>query len=268
MIPNIAHVIFGLSPDFGGKPFSIVHYLAIESLRQVNRPDRIYVYYRYEPSGEWWERCVPHVTPVRFDPPQSIGGRLLLHPAHQADVARLQILYEMGGIYVDLDTICVRSFRPLLDADCVLGLEIVNGHLVGLCNAVILASPGCSFLGRWLDGFDPATSLWQGFRSVGRDEHWNEYSVRYPAFLARRFRDEVAVEGPRSFFSPSWSDAELRELFEVPPDGRDDAYCHHLWESISWDRYLSGLTEERILAGSDMYSCLAKGFLRRRRARV
>jgi len=30
-MPRIAHFIFGLSPDFGKKPFSLVHYLAIRS---------------------------------------------------------------------------------------------------------------------------------------------------------------------------------------------------------------------------------------------
>jgi hypothetical protein len=30
-MPRIAHFIFGLSPDFGGKSFSLVHYLAIRS---------------------------------------------------------------------------------------------------------------------------------------------------------------------------------------------------------------------------------------------
>ena len=262
MVPNIAHVIFGLSPDFGGKPFSLAHYLAIESLRQVNRPERIYLYYRYEPSGEWWERCLPHVALVRFDPPQSIGGQVLLHPAHQADVARLQILYELGGIYLDLDTICVRSFQPLLDTDCVLGIEIADGHLMGLCNAVILAAPRSTFIKRWLDGFDPATSRWRGFRSAGRDLHWNEYSVRYPAFLAHWYPGEVTIEGPRSFYSPSWSEEGLRKLFVLPPDTDDsDAYCHHLWESFSWDRYLRDLTRGSIMAGEDMYSRLAKGFL-------
>src|SRR5690606_17108876 len=115
---------------------------------------------------------------------------------------------------------------------------------------------------------DPITSPTRLDEALGRDEHWNEYSVRYPGYLARRYREEVTVEGPRSFFSPSWSDEELRALFELPPSGRDDAYCHHLWESISWDRYLSGLTEERILAGNDMYSCLAKGFLPQGRAKA
>ncbi len=60
MIPNVIHFCFGLSQDHGGKPFSLVHYLAVRSAVEVNRPDAVRFYYCYEPSGEWWERARPY----------------------------------------------------------------------------------------------------------------------------------------------------------------------------------------------------------------
>jgi hypothetical protein len=43
-MPRIAHFIFGLSPDFGRKPFSLVHYLAIRSAHDRLGPKwRIFV---------------------------------------------------------------------------------------------------------------------------------------------------------------------------------------------------------------------------------
>src|SRR5687767_12052334 len=56
MIPNRIHFIFGLHPDFGGKPFSFVHYLAIASAAAVNSPSEIILHHAHEPAGEWWER--------------------------------------------------------------------------------------------------------------------------------------------------------------------------------------------------------------------
>ena len=47
MIPNIFHFIFGLTEDFGGKPFNIIHYLAIKSAYDLNNPDSINFYYKY-----------------------------------------------------------------------------------------------------------------------------------------------------------------------------------------------------------------------------
>jgi len=38
MIPNIFHFCYGFTKDFGGKPFSLVHYLALKSAYEINRP--------------------------------------------------------------------------------------------------------------------------------------------------------------------------------------------------------------------------------------
>jgi hypothetical protein len=35
-IPNVFHFAFGFQSDFGGKPFGLVHYLAIKSACEVN----------------------------------------------------------------------------------------------------------------------------------------------------------------------------------------------------------------------------------------
>ena len=50
-IPNIFHFCFGFTPDFGGKPFSLVHYLAVKSAHEVNKPDMMHFYHKYEPTG-------------------------------------------------------------------------------------------------------------------------------------------------------------------------------------------------------------------------
>lgn len=97
MIPNVIHFIFGFAHDFGGKPFSLVHYLAIKSAHMVNSPERINFYCQYEPEGEWWEKAKPYVNVIFVTPPTEIFGIPLHHIAHQTDVLRLQVLIEQGG---------------------------------------------------------------------------------------------------------------------------------------------------------------------------
>ena len=41
MIPNIFHFVFGMAPDFGGKPFSLVHYLSVKSALTLNQPELV-----------------------------------------------------------------------------------------------------------------------------------------------------------------------------------------------------------------------------------
>ena len=38
---------FGLSEDFGGKPWQLCHYLAVKSALDMNKPDKAYFYYKH-----------------------------------------------------------------------------------------------------------------------------------------------------------------------------------------------------------------------------
>ena len=128
-IPNNIHIIYGLAEDFGwgeyehfvsevGKhmkrpaadSFNIMRYLAIKSAHDVNKPDNIFFYYCYEPHGEWWERAKKYITPIKVEAPKEIFGNPIKSYAHQADVIRLQLLIEEGGIYLDSNMKTVKKF--------------------------------------------------------------------------------------------------------------------------------------------------------------
>lgn len=90
MIPNIFHFVFGMSPDFGGKPFSLVHYLAVRSAVELNKPEAALFHYQYEPAGEWWEKAKPLLKLNKISSPDSVSDNKLYHVAHKADVLRLR----------------------------------------------------------------------------------------------------------------------------------------------------------------------------------
>lgn len=87
-VPPYVHYVFGLSPDFGGKPFGFLQYAAIQSALQILHPEKIYFHYVYEPKGWWWERQleVEGFTPVKAREVDEIFGRPIEHFAHKADV--------------------------------------------------------------------------------------------------------------------------------------------------------------------------------------
>jgi len=58
---------------------------------------------------------------VHRDPPQSVHNQSIYHIYHRGDVAKLQILLEFGGIYLDYDVIVVNSLDPLRRYDATLG---------------------------------------------------------------------------------------------------------------------------------------------------
>ena len=114
-IPNIIHFVFGLKPQ--KDEFLFVYYLSILSAYIVNKPDNIFFYYYYEPYGEWWDRLkekIPVIIFERVELPTHIGKKEIKHFAHKADWIRMNKLYEKGGVYMDIDTISVQSYKSLL----------------------------------------------------------------------------------------------------------------------------------------------------------
>lgn len=265
MIPNNIHFIFGLQEDFGGKPFSFLHYLAIRSAYECNRPEVIKFHCIYEPTGEWWQRSREYVTLARVECREEIFGNPLLHYAHRADVLRLELMLREGGIYLDTDVICLRSFAPLLKYDCVMGRE----GRVGLCNAVIMAKPNAEFLRRWREAY-------RSFRSQGRDQFWNEHSVLIPRRIAAANRALIHVENRFSFFWPLhrdpvllWGNDAAGDRGTVPWPAMqwvarrilNRSFCIHLWATLWWERYLKDLSPEYLERADNNFSRLCRRFV-------
>jgi len=279
MIPNIIHFVYGLKSDFGGKGFSFVHFLAVVTAWKVNRPETIYFHYAYEPSGEWWEKAKPYLALNRITPPTEIFGRPLEHFAHKADVVRLEMLMKYGGIYLDMDAVCVNCFQPLLQETFVMG----KVHGLGLCNAVILSSPDSEFLRIWYERYHDFDGTC-----------WDYHSVKLPLKLAQQYPSLIHVLDEYAFFYPLfndpthtalWSDKPLlrqklvlkkviehvgvglhrlispkRLEFPYPPlphlvggrrwqlDRLSQSFCIPLWESIWWE-HLQLMTPQAIIEG-------------------
>jgi len=266
MIPNIIHFVFGLKDDFGQKPFSFIHYLSIKSAYVCNRPDVIKFHYKYEPKGEWWEKSKEYLTLIKVEAPKEIFGNPLLYFAHQADVLRLEILIKEGGIYLDMDVLCLNSFAPLRQYECVMGIE----ENVGLSNAIILAQPNAEFLKIWYQEY-------KTFRSKGKDEFLVEHSVKLPLKLAKMNPAMIHIEDKFSFCWPhyhsspitlwvrpeitslgSWIN-RLKQWFALKFIGT--SFCVHLWESLWWEKYLQVIDQEYIKNKDNNFSKLSRNIL-------
>lgn len=289
MIPNRIHFVFGLDPAFGGKPFSFIHFLAIASASAVNGPSEIIFHHAYEGSGEWWERARPLVRLNRVSAPEAVHGRTVSHYAHKADVLRLEILRNEGGIYLDADTFCVRPFRPLLEHSTVMGIE----PNAGLCNAVILAEPGAPFITEWLARYGDFSG-----------DDWRSHSVSLPCQLSREQPDLIHVEDEHSFFFPTYDDpmhvllwqdrislgqrfkgfirlaadtgyyvsgdwpVRVAGYFAGTLSSRRQyharlrrSFCLHFWESLWWEPYLRDLTPGSLRRSGGLFAALVTEIL-------
>lgn len=185
------------------------------------------------------------VTVRRIKPPKEIFGKELCHYAHQADVVRLQILRDYGGIYLDIDTVCLRSFSSLLNYDFVIGTQ----DYLRYCNAVILCSKNNAFINTWYETY-------RTFRSKGRDTHWDEHSCLVPRELILEKNHKVKVMHMNAFYSISF--VNHKELFSTKRSvynkiKQNKAYCLHLWESKTYDMLIDDATNNKLTVLSYLY---------------
>ena len=258
-IPNIIHFIYGFKEQ--KDDFELYRYLSIKSAYDVNRPDKIYFYYYYEPKGYWWNKIKPLLTLEKIEPPTEIFGNSIYHYAHQADIIRIKKLIEHGGIYLDIDTICLKSFNDLLDYDFVMGLQSNSNDtdVYGLCNAVILSKPNSFFANKWLETY-------KTFRSKGRDDTWDEHSVLKPFELSKIYSKDIKILSSKAFFYPLWYD--INDILFNSNYSIDNYkniiknnYCIHLWDTYS-SVYLKSIDENYIFNNNTLYNIFSRKFLR------
>ena len=100
-------------------------------------------------------------------------------------MVRLNILQEQGGIYLDIDTICLRPLTTLLNADFVMGIQ---GDNYGLCNAIMLAKPQTEFGRQWIKSYESF------------NQQWDIHSVKIPLALSKTH--PITVLSNQAFFCP------------------------------------------------------------------
>jgi len=99
-IPNQFHFVFGLKEQI--EEFHILYYLCLRSCIDVNKPERVFFYYHYEPHGPWWDLIKGELDLVEVELEDFVvnnlgyyahhEGRFIqamqLNYAHQADFIR------------------------------------------------------------------------------------------------------------------------------------------------------------------------------------
>jgi len=247
MIPNIIHFIFGLKKQTD--EFHFIYFMSILSTYLVNKPEKIYFYYHYEPFGKYWNKIKKYIELVKVDLPTHIGVKKIKHFAHKADILRMNILLEKGGIYMDIDTISIRPYHHLLSNKCVLGLEYgLNNKIEGICNAIMLTEPHSEFFKTWLNQYE------DHFKADG----WGESSIKLPYQIYQKNKNLVTIQKPDVFFNPSWF--RTKDIFrwkcnKIP----EELISLHLWEKHS-EKFFKGMKDLKWIEtrGNTMYGLFLK----------
>ena len=214
-VPNIVHYVW-----FSCHEYRISDYLCMLSSLRYQNPELILVHGDCEPEGKYWElfkqAAGNKLKLIKKTPPDKIFGNEITAVEHKSDVARMQILLQVGGMYFDTDTMVLKSLDDLRrDSDIVLGKDTP----VSLANGGILANKNSWFLKKWFMEY-------QSFKatdgpSPGPGE-WGKNSVQVPFVLWKLFPEKIRVIEIH-MFRPSW---DIHLLFEGLIDWSDHWTIH------------------------------------------
>lgn len=238
-IPPLIHFVYGLASE--RQRLGMHHYLAVRSALSTNPGSRIYFHYTLEPTGKWWRHVKELVHKmVRHAELSDFEGRCLQHYAHRADALRLRVLRDYGGIYLDMDTLSLRSWAPYIRSSSFVIAQqdspsvgtVREGKVYGLCNAAIASAKNSLFVSMWIDSY-------RFFRSYGRDGLWDEHSVILPANLTDAYswlvsEGYVSVLGASTMWKPLWYEVDdylLRPSARTLSDMFPESILLHLWDS-------------------------------------
>jgi hypothetical protein len=153
--------------------------------------------------------------------------------AKVADIARLQAVLKMGGIYFDTDFKVFKPLTPLLSYKCFYAFQEVNESADWVCNGVFGAEPGHWFVQEALDG------LYTMKRNPLLPERPTAYGPKHITRSLRRHglnrysADGVYVKDVYIAPTPVFFPFHFTEQF-TPQCVRDETLAAHFWEK-SWE---------------------------------
>ena len=258
--PLCLHFVYGLKKQTQDLEF--YKYIAILSALRCNPSLIPCFWFHYEPIGKYWDKIKSQLLLLQISTQTSVYGRSCSHYAHQADIVRLRALLEFEGVYLDIDTVTLDSFSPLLEMKkTVMGIQATTGSVYlnspdawGLCNATIVSSGNQNFLKKWY-------TQYQTFNS----KIWDYHSVQLPLKLSRLYPKDIFALNQYAFFYPLWTETDSIMFSDVKIANyqrilQKSCYSIHLWESIV--QRCAQITENEILCKSSIYGSIAKKFIR------
>ena len=108
-------------------------------------------HYNNKPVRSWWKQ-LSQTVPLNMkhrDLPTHVHGQVLKHIYHQGDMAKLEVLMEYGGIYLDYDVIVVNSMNDLLHYNMTLGKVKKPKFIAG----IIIGNKDALFLKMWYEAY-------------------------------------------------------------------------------------------------------------------
>lgn len=230
IVPNIVHFLF-----FDISELSFVDAVCVLAAFKNHRPEKIYFHTNVEEfRGHYWEklRNTPGLTITikKATLPERIFGQKFsssYYRWHAGDVARIMILMEYGGIFLDNDSYLVRSLDEFRKFEMTLGWP--EGQYLG--TQVLVAHKDARFLRLWLETYRqyyPDRWYFNAGEKPTREVLW------FKPELVHRVKVLFGVQGlsHKLYRTEDWY--EWRRFYAVHLLIRHRWYLDSLWNMFWW----------------------------------
>jgi hypothetical protein len=112
-IPNIFHLIYE-SKNIDFEPYI---FFCIKSIIEINKPEKIYFYYNNLPRGKLWNKIENELILKKIDIPDNYVNSIDDFYIKYKKIIIYKNLIEYGGIYLDINSICISPLNDLLKYD-------------------------------------------------------------------------------------------------------------------------------------------------------
>ena len=271
VIPKIVHMIF-----FGETPLEPQHVRSIISVlehmcksgTQRTSEDCYKLYFhtsfdkgepRLQTHGSW-QQLISYENFIvkQIEAPQEIDGFPLKYVQYKADIARIEVLKQYGGVYIDCDILVTKAFDELLGQtpDChgIKPTFFVSEEGPRSEEQMKRAIPNEQVLNAFLASSKnhPVLDLWMDeIKGRIREGEW-AYHIRLNDFIWLQNPCALAKYGikvleNKHFFAHSWQNAAIWAADDkIEPKAEEFGY--HMWNTISSE---NGLRGSSILPGSE-----------------
>ena len=210
IVPNVVHYV-----RFEDHYVDFVMYVSIKSVLLNQQPDQIVIHCDCNQlRGKYWdllaaENAISNVISVqKLDRPIKVFNQPLSSVYHASDIARIMILLEHGGIFLDNDVYIVKSLDQFRKYELSLGWP--EGEFLG--TQVITAHKDARFLKRWLQSYENNYKPEKWYYNAG-ERPTKEILEKQPSII-HRVREEFGVHMLVPFlYKENWPSTVWRSKF-------------------------------------------------------
>lgn len=187
MIPNIIHMIYPVTDKT--RPWSVINTLAVKLARK-HHDGRIFIWtndkYKIPEDVRFTIRIMACELPTHLE------GVEIKWPQYVADVMRLQILRDHGGIYMDTDILLQKPLTEFLSEERLV-MSWETADRMSMSNALMMSPPNNLFVEEWLRRMPEAV----------QSDTWAYGGVVLPAKMASNpYLNENMTVLPHTFCCP------------------------------------------------------------------